>query len=208
MKRPHTVLVQTAFAALLVAGGCATSAAPAPAAALETPGSAVTAEMIDEAFLYGYGIYEFARFATSGSTSAGRAVNVIGHRRVLSDHTHRNVTAPNMDTLYSSAILELSGGPVEVITPEAPDRYHSIAFMDMFTDNFAIIGTRNGGGHAARYWLAGPGWQGDVPAGHIWIIEVNNKDPNHTILLDAKDRQQLYSIKRANMLYAKRLAGF
>lgn len=175
MKRPHAVLVQTAFAALLVAGGCATSAAPAPAAVLETPGSAVSAEMVDEAFLYGYGIYEFARFATSGSTSAGRAVNVIGHRRVLSDHTHRNVTAPNMDTLYSSAILELSGGPVEVITPEAPDRYHSIAFMDMFTDNFAIIGTRNGGGHAARYWLAGPGWQGDVPAG-VTLIRSRTND--------------------------------
>ncbi|SDK73149.1 YheC/YheD family endospore coat-associated protein [Natronincola ferrireducens] len=44
--------------------------------------------------------------------------------------------------------------------------------------------------------------------GNIWIIEVNNKDPNHTIALDAKDRQMFYGIKRANMLYAKRLAGF
>jgi glutathione synthase/RimK-type ligase-like ATP-grasp enzyme len=43
---------------------------------------------------------------------------------------------------------------------------------------------------------------------HIWIIEVNNKDPNHTIAIDAKEYQMFYSIKRANMLYAKRLAGF
>jgi hypothetical protein len=176
MKRPHTILVQTALAALLVAGGCATSAVPAPSAvtAVEPASAAVTAEMIDEAFLYGYGIYEFARFATSGSTSVGRKVNVIGHRRVLSDHTHRNVTAPNMDTLYSSAILELSGGPVEVITPEAPDRYHSIAFMDMFTDNFEILGTRNGGGHEARYWVVGPGWQGEAPEGVSLIRSLTN----------------------------------
>ena len=44
--------------------------------------------------------------------------------------------------------------------------------------------------------------------GHIWIIEVNNKDPNHTIALDANEKNMFYSIKKANMLYAKRLAGF
>lgn len=44
--------------------------------------------------------------------------------------------------------------------------------------------------------------------GHIWIIEVNNINPNHTIALDAKDRQMFYKARLLNMLYAKRLAGF
>ena len=44
--------------------------------------------------------------------------------------------------------------------------------------------------------------------GYIWIIEVNSLDPNHTILLDAKLPQQFYLVKNANMLYAKKLAGF
>ncbi len=43
---------------------------------------------------------------------------------------------------------------------------------------------------------------------NIWIIEINNKDPNHTISNDAKDRQTFYAVKRSNMLYAKYLAGF
>lgn len=43
---------------------------------------------------------------------------------------------------------------------------------------------------------------------HIWIIEINNRDPNHTIAIDANDRQMFYSVKRENMLYAKHLAGF
>ena len=43
---------------------------------------------------------------------------------------------------------------------------------------------------------------------NIWIIEINNKDPNHTIAIDAKDRQSFYQIKKANMQYAKYLAGF
>lgn len=44
--------------------------------------------------------------------------------------------------------------------------------------------------------------------GHIWIIEINNIDPNHTIAIDAKDRQMFYRARFLNMMYAKRLAGF
>lgn len=175
--RRQDLLAPTAILAALGLAACAHAPVvqEADKTAQESPASEISGEQIDKAFLYGYGIYEFARFATSGSTSVGRNLNQLGHRRVLSDHTHRNVTAPNMDTLYSSAILELSGGPMEVITPEAPDRYHSIAFMDVFTDNFAILGSRNGGGHKARYWIAGPDWSGSVPEG-VTLIRSDTND--------------------------------
>ena len=42
----------------------------------------------------------------------------------------------------------------------------------------------------------------------IWIIEINNRDPNHTIAIDAGSRKIFYQVKLANMLYAKKLAGF
>lgn len=45
-------------------------------------------------------------------------------------------------------------------------------------------------------------------AGDIWIIEINNIDPNHTIAIDAGDRQMFYNARLMNMLYAKYLAGF
>ena len=44
--------------------------------------------------------------------------------------------------------------------------------------------------------------------GKMWLIEVNNLDPNHTIAVDAGDRQLFYKVRRANMMYAKYLAGF
>lgn len=44
--------------------------------------------------------------------------------------------------------------------------------------------------------------------GHIWIIEINNINPNHTIAIDANNRQMFYRARFLNMLYAKRLAGF
>jgi glutathione synthase/RimK-type ligase-like ATP-grasp enzyme len=45
-------------------------------------------------------------------------------------------------------------------------------------------------------------------SGCLWIIEANNIDPNHTIAIDAKDRQMFYRARLCNMLYAKKLAGF
>jgi hypothetical protein len=44
--------------------------------------------------------------------------------------------------------------------------------------------------------------------GQIWIIEVNNINPDHTIAIDANDRDMFYRARLLNMLYAKRLAGF
>ncbi len=43
---------------------------------------------------------------------------------------------------------------------------------------------------------------------NIWIIELNNQDPNHTIAIDAGNKQLFYETKKMNMLYAKNLAGF
>ena len=42
----------------------------------------------------------------------------------------------------------------------------------------------------------------------VWIIEMNNLNPDPLIALDVNDREIFYEIKRMNMLYAKNLAGF
>lgn len=163
------------------AAGLAFAAVPAGCAQPGTTGRGIplpqstgSRDMIHEAFLYGYALYEFSRTA-SASVNRGRPMNTVGHRTVLSNHTHRTVTAPNLDTLYSSAFLELSGGPMEVITPEAPDRYHSITFMNAFTDNFEILGTRTTHGRSVRAWIVGPSWKDEAPAGvHVIRSETND----------------------------------
>jgi hypothetical protein len=42
----------------------------------------------------------------------------------------------------------------------------------------------------------------------LWIIEINNLNPDPLIALDVNSRQIFYQIKLMNMLYAKKLAGF
>ncbi len=83
---------------------------------------------------------------------------------MLADAATRDVTTPNNDTLYSSAWLDLAGGPVILDAPAIPGRYHSVALMDLFTNNVAVFGTRTGG-KGGRFLIVGPGWAGTPPPG-------------------------------------------
>ncbi len=172
MRRREFLGAASTAALLFAAVGCASGAAPPVDPDRSSGGDDLT--LIEPAFLYGYAVYEFTRTAFA-ATERGRPRNTLGHRTVLSDHTHRTVTAPNLDTLYSSAFLELSGGPMEVVTPEATDRYHSITFMNAFTDNFAVLGTRTTKGHSVRAWIVGPEWNGDAPEG-VQLVRSDTND--------------------------------
>ncbi|MEM1052865.1 MAG: DUF1254 domain-containing protein, partial [Pseudomonadota bacterium] len=96
--------------------------------------------------------------------NGGPVINRELHVRSLSSPSSRAVTTPNNDTLYTSAVLDLSVGPIEVIAPSPQDRYFSIAFMDAFNDQVAYIGSRATGGRGGRYWIIGPGQTVDVPS--------------------------------------------
>jgi glutathione synthase/RimK-type ligase-like ATP-grasp enzyme len=44
--------------------------------------------------------------------------------------------------------------------------------------------------------------------GHIWLLEVNHNDPDHTIALDAGDQEAYMRIMKSNLQYAITVAGF
>lgn len=123
----------------------------------------------EDAYFYCFPIFEFARARwNSAAQRPGRGehrFNRVLHRRDLADHTARAVTTPNCDTLYSSAHLDLSNGPVLARLPTLHDRYFSIAFMNAYTDNFAYVGTRATAGEGGLTLVAGPAWQGSAPTG-------------------------------------------
>ena len=128
---------------------------------------------IDLAYRYALPLYEVARAQTR------QPFNTLVHLRNLSDHTTRLITTPNNDTLYSSALLDLTGGPIAVQVPAFGERYYSLAFIDAYTNNFAIVGTRTAGGAGGRILLVGPGWRGTAspgvqviraPTPQVWLL--------------------------------------
>ena len=93
------------------------------------------------------------------------AFNRYHHSPKLATAKDRWVVAPNNDTLYSNAWLDLSQGPVILRVPDTGERYYVLQLMDMYTNNFALLGTRTVGNGAQAYWVAGPDWTGKVPEG-------------------------------------------
>ena len=93
--------------------------------------------------------------------------NRFNHARKLLNHRSRWITTPNNDTLYSDAWLDLSHGPLTITVPATGERYFSLAFMDMYTNNFAILGTRTTGNDGGEYTIVGPDHGIPAEAGNV-----------------------------------------
>lgn len=105
--------------------------------------------------------------------------NEFHHLRAFPDADFRSVVRPNFDTLYSTAWLDLTAGPILLGVPNTDDRYFMLPLLDMWTDVFANPGKRTSGTTAQTYVVTGPGWRGDLPRGlpviaaptpFVWII--------------------------------------
>ena len=75
------------------------------------------------------------------------------------------VTAPNADTLYTIAWLDVSKEPWVVSVPDMKGRYFLLPMLDGWTTVFADPGKRTTGTGAQRFAVTGPGWSGTLPAG-------------------------------------------
>jgi len=125
-------------------------------AALGGPGaSAQTGGLEKDAFDAWLCVLPLIEMARARIRLRGR-INMIAHGRHLAGPQSRAITTPNCDTIYSSAFVDLTRGPVTVVLPETGQRYFSVSVLDMYTDVDIVLGTRTTGGAAGRYRLIGP----------------------------------------------------
>ena len=81
------------------------------------------------------------------------------------DASYRDVTAPNADTLYTTAWIDVGQEPWVLSLPDAKDRYYLFPMLDGWTEVFQVPGKRTTGTAAQTYAITGPGWKGKLPAG-------------------------------------------
>ena len=97
--------------------------------------------------------------------AADAAVNRFRHLPTLANPRFRAVVRPNVDTIYSTAWLDLAAEPVLMTLPPSNGRYFMIQCMDAWTNVFADPGIRTLGNKGATYAITGPDWHGSLPEG-------------------------------------------
>ncbi len=125
------------------------------------------ASLAAEAFIYGFplvfDLQEVDGFTRSGLGAVpATPLGQFGHARKLAGPETKFVSVNN-DTVYSIAMADVSGGPVELRVPDTAGRYYVLQFIDAWTNNFAYVGHRATGTAAGDYLLVAPEWEGEAP---------------------------------------------
>jgi hypothetical protein len=145
-----------------------------------------------EAYVYGFPLVDNYRVIHAFALDPGgpeykAPLNQLSHSARLFGPEDRTVQTPNSDTLYSFVTLDLRAEPMVLALPAVEEgRYYSTQLVDLYTHNFAYLGTRTTGNGGGRFLVAGPGWKGDVPPGIARVLS------SETQLVLAIYRTQLF----------------
>lgn len=176
-KTVHLIILALAAALLLAAGP-----------ALAQPGATISeqeaAQIGVEAYIYGYPLVtmEMTRRVMTNVAKPDGKLAPMGQFAKLRQYptpADKEVTAPNADTLYSLAWLDVAKEPWVLSLPDMKDRYFLMPMLSGWTDVFQVPGKRTTGTKAQTYAITGPGWKGTLPPGvteyksptaMVWIL--------------------------------------
>ena len=137
-----------------------------------------------DAYIYGYPLVTMdmtRRVMTNVATPQGNRgpMAQFVKARKYPNASFRDVTAPNADTLYTTAWIDVGAEPWVLSIPDMKHRYYLMPMLDGWTNVFQVPGKRTTGTGAQTYAVTGPGWNGALPAGvkeykaptnMVWIL--------------------------------------
>ena len=120
-----------------------------------------------EAYIYGFPLVDNYRIQYSYFVDQERARNTrppgtsSTTTRGSTRPTTRRSRRPNSDTPYSFVGADLRAEPLVLTVPAVEKgRYYSLQFIDMYTFNFAYVGSRATGNDAGKLSACGTGLEG------------------------------------------------
>ena len=135
-----------------------------------------------EAYLFFYPLVMMGVTRAQTNAIPGAAPNSLSnsffHVRAFPPADFKAVVRSNFDTLYSSAWLDLTKGPMIVSVPDTDGRFYTLPMLDMWTDVFAAPGKRTTGTAARQFAVVPRGWSRplpeqvvriEAPTPYVWI---------------------------------------
>jgi len=128
-------------------------------------------QIAKEAYLYGFPLvvnYQtmYKQCLDKNDRNYKAPFNVLGHSATVATPEDTFVVTPNSDTPYSYLWLDLRAEPIVIAMPKIEsERYYTGQLIDLYTFNFAYLGTRSYGNDGGNFLVAGPSWSGETPEG-------------------------------------------
>jgi hypothetical protein len=134
-----------------------------------------------DAYVYGFPILDNYRilnayFVNQADPEYKAPWNTLSNTARVYTPADTAVQTPNSDTPYSFVGADLRAEPLVLTVPKIEEgRYFSLQFIDLYTFNFAYVGSRATGNGGGTFLLAGPGWQGAKPDGIDAVISCDTE---------------------------------
>lgn len=159
-------------------------------------------EIAKDAYIYGFPIVENYRVQYSRFGGGWNAVTE------LPRGGDSSVPFPKQDTLNAYVPVDLRGEPMVIeILPHIDDRYYAIQFSDLYTYNFAHLGSRLSNTNLGVFLLAGPSWKsfkGWKPVGVYNVIQCDTDLAflfYRTVMADAGDYEGAAMVRQDFRIY-------
>ncbi len=199
MKKSVAVVLMVVLAPTLIISGCGVGG-----------GGSITPEeataIAKEAYIYGFPmvmnyktIYNYV-VDTENPEYKGPFNQLSCVARLFTPEDKAIVT-PNADTPYCMFWIDLRAEPMVLTVPEMePERFYHFQLIDLYTHNFAYVGTLTTGNGAGAYLIAGPDWDGEKPEGISGVIRSETDfvfNVTRTQLFGADDLARVTEIQNA-----------
>lgn len=178
----------TALLRFLVMAACLVALAGTPGRAstddLPWIGPTEALKIAVEAYLYGYPLLTFDMVRQQQTNVVRPDGEHAPMGQFIRMRTYPAVdnhccAAPNADTLYTEAWLDVSQEPWIVGIPDMGDRYYIVPMLDGYSNVFMVARPPTTGSKPQTYAITGPNWSGTlpdgvvqvkVPTGMVWIL--------------------------------------